>query len=116
MEAIQELIKLLSVNRFSCSKEKETQQEIAEVFNKSSIFYQREHWLDKKSVPDFFIDGIVIEVKIKGNARQIFRQCERYCNIHKVKALILVTNRSMGFPKEINGIPCYFINIGKAWL
>lgn len=103
-----DVIKILSSTRFPLEKEKETQA--------AGIVFNREYKLDPVNIPDFFIDGTAIEVKIKGNARQIYRQCERYCQFDDVKNLILVTNRSMGFPKEINGKPCYFVNLGKAWL
>jgi hypothetical protein len=103
-------------NRFPLEVEKETQAAIEQKFKDNGIEYSREHKLDQENIPDFFIDGIAIEIKIKGNAKSIYKQCERYCQFQEVKSLILVTNRSMGFPKEINGKPCYFINLGKAWL
>ncbi len=110
------LIKILSSYRFPLEKEKETQAAIEKRFEENGIQYSREHHLDPVNIPDFFIDGTAIEIKIKGNAKSIYKQCERYCQFDEVKSLILVTNRSMGFPKEINGKPCYFINLGKAWL
>lgn len=113
---MQSIIKIISSHRFPLEKEKETQASIESRFVENGISYSREHILDKNNIPDFFIDGIAIEIKIKGNAKSIYKQCERYCQFDEVKSLILATNRSMGFPKEINGKPCYFINLGKAWL
>lgn len=115
---INKILKVLYSHRFPLVIEKETQKAIEEKFSENEIPYSREHRLDEKNIPDFFIDidGIAIEVKVKGNAKQIYKQCERYCKFDAVKKLILVTNKSMGFPKEINGKDCYFIKIGKAWL
>ena len=113
---INKVLKILYSNRFPLVVEKETQAAIEQRFKENDIEYSREHKLDEKNIPDFFIDGIAIEVKIKGTAKNIYRQCERYCQFDEVRKLILVTNRSMGFPKEINGKDCYFINLGKAWL
>jgi len=113
---INKVLKILYSHRFPLVVEKETQHAIEEKFSDNDVPYSREHRLDEKNIPDFFIEGIAIEVKIKGTAKNIYRQCERYCGFDEVKKLILVTNRSMGFPKEIKGKPCYFINIGKAWL
>lgn len=48
--------------------------------------------------------------------KKIYKQCERYANFDQVKQLVLITNRSMGFPETINNKPCYVINIGRAWL
>ncbi len=113
---VEEIIQILSRCRFPVEHEKDTQEYIDMAFKRNGIDAKREYRLDEKNVPDFFLDGIAIEVKIKGNAKKIFKQCERYCNFEEVKKLILLTNRSMGFPKEINGKPCYFLNIGRAWL
>lgn len=76
----------------------------------------KEHTLDKKSRIDFMVEGVGIEVKIKGSSLGILKQCERYCEFEEVKALILVTNRSMGFPKTLNGKPCYVFALGRSWL
>lgn len=113
---INTILKTLYSHRFPLVVEKETQAAIEVKFAENGVPYSREHRLDEKNIPDFFVDGIAIEVKIKGNAKQIYKQCERYCKFDEVKKLILVTNRSMGFPKEIHGKDCYFINLGKAWL
>ena len=113
---INTILKTLYSHRFPLVVEKETQAAIEAKFAENGVPYSREHRLDEKNIPDFFVDGIAIEVKIKGNAKTIYRQCERYCQFEEVRKLILVTNRSMGFPKQINNKDCYFINLGKAWL
>lgn len=114
-DQIANIISVLSY-RFPLEKEKETQEAIEKRLVENRIDYKREYHLDSDNIPDFFIDGVAVEIKVKGNARNIYRQCERYCQFDEVKALILVTNRSMGFPPEINGKPCYVINLGRAWL
>lgn len=112
-----EIIILLRSIRFNLQDEKQTQAAIAQEFDKAGMTtYLREHRFDEKNVVDFFVCNIAIEVKIKGSRREIFRQCERYCQFEEVQKLILITNRSMGFPEEINGKSCYLLNLGKAWL
>ena len=113
---IADIIKLLSNKKFILNDEKELQKSIENIFISNNVSYEREYVLDKKNRPDFFIDGIAIEIKIKGGAKAIYKQCERYCGFEKVSSLILVTGRSMGFPSDINGKDCYLINLGKAWL
>lgn len=113
---IQSILKILSVERFSTQNEKETQSQIEDVLKRNNIDFKREHRLSPESIPDFFIDGIAIEVKIKGNAMQIYKQCERYSKFDEVKQLILITNRSMGFPAELNNKPCYVMKLGNSWL
>lgn len=111
-----EIIRILSSARLPLDDEKKLQLSIIELFDKYNIPYQREYILDSANVPDFFIDGIAIEIKIKGNAKKIYKQCERYCRFDQVKQIMVVTNRSMGFPQQISGKDCYVIKLGKSWL
>ncbi len=113
---IKHLFSILSKERIPISNEKEAQAHIANTLTSAEIKYERERAINPGDIPDFFIDGIAIEVKIKGNAMAIFKQCERYCKSEQVKQLILITNRSMGFPEKINGKSCYVLITGKAWL
>lgn len=106
----------LKSKRFTLENEKTLQREIFEILAPIHPDIIKEFVIDSKSDIDFFIDGIGIEVKIKGGKMSIYKQCERYCKDDKITSLILVTNRSMGFPKKINGKDCYYLNLGKAWL
>lgn len=110
------IIHMLSGTRFPLNAEKDLQSAIESWFRTNHVDHIREHRLDPKNILDFYINGIAIEVKIRGSSMEIYRQCARYCKFDQVKSMILVTNRSMGFPKEINGKPCYVLNLGKAWL
>ena len=100
--------------RLSVTNEKQTQSQVFQAIR--HLGFIREYHLDNKSIPDFFYHGIAIEIKVKGEKVAIYRQCQRYCEFDQVKALILITNKSMGFPEYINGKPCYFFHIGKSWL
>ncbi len=113
---VHEIVNLLSKFKFPLADEKKLQSAIQSILDKNKIKYQREYRLDNRNIPDFFIDGIAIEIKIKGGAKSIYRQCERYCSFDSVTNLILITGRSMGFPEEINGKSCYVIKLGTAWL
>lgn len=111
-----DLINTLTRSRMDLSSEKRLQSEMEIVFNNAGIKFQREHRLDKTSVVDFFIDGMAVEVKIKGSAKNIYRQLERYAAFQEVKAIVLVTRKTMGLPPDIQGKPCYVISLGAAWL
>ena len=114
---VERIIEILSNERLSLSSEKVLQEEIEAVFKINGISYTREQKLTSKDIPDFMIENsLAVEVKIKGRAKEIYRQCERYCKIETVKSLLLITNKSIGFPKEIKGTPCYVYNIGVGWL
>lgn len=111
------VIKMLSKKRFDLSNEKATQRDIEAALIEMGIAPGREYHLNDKDIPDFFLfDNTAVEVKIKGGARSIYKQCERYCQHDQVKYLLLLTNKAMGMPGQINNKPIYVINLGKAWL
>lgn len=114
----QQIIELLRRARFNLSTEALLKREMAHLMAKHlGIILAEEYSLDPKNRLDFFLSGIAIEVKInKGSAKSIYKQCERYCQFPEVQILILVTNRAMGFPPELNGKPCYIVSLGKGWL
>ena len=110
------VIQELSLCKFPLHNEKDLQEAIY----KQLIFKRfpaiREYPLDNKNILDILILNMAIEIKIHASAKSIYRQCVRYCEFERVKCLLLITNRSMGFPEQINGKPCYVLNLGKAWL
>lgn len=106
----------LEGKQFDLGSEKRLQGEILAVFIDNGIEVEPEYMLTPSDIPDFFAKGLVIEVKIKGNATAIYRQCKRYLLNEDVTGLLLVTNRSIGFPEEINGKPCFVFGLGEAWL
>lgn len=102
--------------RFGLATEAELQHQIETVLTQHQIPFLRELRLDVKSRIDFFCSGLGIEVKIKGSATEIFRQCERYCQSCMIDSLILVTNKAQGMPTVINRKPIQILSLGKAWL
>ena len=117
MQQVEDIHKILSKVRFSLENEKETQMQIEQTLGKNNVANKREFELDENSVIDFMIPGgIGIEVKIKGQKKAIYKQCERYCSFESITSLILVTSRSLGMLREINNKPVYVINISRAWL
>eukprot|EP01037_Dinobryon_pediforme_P011468 gene11468-11562_t len=72
------LIKMRLKNaRFILTDEKKLQAQIMERLE-GYMDIEREYRLSPKDVIDFFGNGIGIEVKIKGSAKEIYRQLERY--------------------------------------
>ncbi len=117
-EHIQSIMMAIKGKRFNLQDEKELQVQMHGHLNTLAMPVEREYHLDVKNIPDFFFPnhGIAVEVKIKGSARQIYAQCERYAGFAEVQTIILITNRSMGFPDQIKGKSCFFIKLGNAWL
>ncbi len=111
------VIKILNTRRFDLAREKRTQADIEALLLSAGVEFVREFRFNDENIIDFIIDGeIGLEVKLKAPKRLIYDQCERYTSFLKLSSLILVTNTMMGFPKELNGKPCYLYNLGKAWL
>ena len=101
---------------YNLADEKDVQSQIEK--NLKGLDFTREYRLSKEDIVDFLRvdDGIAIEVKIKGQATAIFRKCKKYCSYDKVKVFILVTSKSMGFPQDIEGKPCYYISLSRGML
>lgn len=115
---IEKIINLIRRARLPLSKEKDLQFEMYKMFCEQGYLISREYRLDEKSIVDFFEPkfGIAIEVKIKGKAKDIFRQLERYAQSHEVHSIILVTRKAMGLPQEIRGKSIYYVSLGTGWL
>lgn len=112
---IQQILLPLSKARFNLAWEKQFQDEVEQVLKDIAVPFNREYKLKPGQRIDFLVNGSIgIECKIKGNAKQIYRQCRDYCENDIIKEFIILTNRSMGFPKELHGKPCYMIKMGKA--
>lgn len=115
-QVIMRIIQLVEQSRCSLQDEKRTQVDLAKVFAAGGIEASREHRLSAGDIPDFFVDGVVVEVKIKGQRTAIYRQIERYCGYPEVKGVVLVTCKSIHLPVAINGLPARVASLSKAWL
>jgi hypothetical protein len=67
--------------------------------------------------PDFLVDGVAVELKVKGSAADLERQVTRYLGHDEVAAALVVTNRARhrGLPGEINGKPVWVVWITGAF-
>jgi len=111
-----QIVSILSSVRIPLHSESIAQATIAGVLGMAKITWDREVKLDSKNRIDLMVGDIGIEVKLKGNAKSIYKQCERYCQFERVQNLILVTNRTIGFPPTINNKPCFLVILGRSWL
>jgi hypothetical protein len=113
---IEKIIEILTSYQFSLTSEKRLQVEIEEIFLNEGINFIKEYSLGNLGIIDFIVEDIGIEVKVKGNPKSIYRQCEDYCQHDDIKKLLLVTNKSMGMPEEINNKLIFVVNLGLAHL
>lgn len=116
----EELCAVLSTGRFNLHWEKDTQDDIERHLGRHMgirpIPISREHRLGRGDIPDFFIDGVVIEVKLRAPRRRILDQLLRYAAHDEVREIILMTNTAIDLPATIGGKPAYCISLGAAWL
>ncbi|TAJ46053.1 MAG: hypothetical protein EPO54_06225 [Brevundimonas sp.] len=119
---VQALMDCLSTGRFDLDDEKACQAQIGQWLTDHLSADLRtelmaEHRLSSRDIPDFFILGIVIEVKMnRSREADVLRQLSRYADHPEVLELILLTNRAVRAPATINGKPLRVISLGRAWL
>ncbi len=118
LEKVRVIFSLLDKKQYSLHSEKFVQTEIYNILRDHSSFsVKREYRLSNKHIIDFIIDdGIGVEVKVKGSAVSILKQCESYCGYDDIHTLILITSKSMGFPCSIKTKPCYYFSLSRAML
>lgn len=110
------VLTLLRGVRFPLSDEKRLQADMAQWLSEHGVPVEREVRLGGSDIIDMMVGGLGIEVKIKGSARSIYRQCKRYCLHERVQGLLLATSVAMGMPAEISGRPVFLHSFGRAWL
>lgn len=71
------------------SNEDALQQRLAQVLEQHGFAYTREYALDARNRFDFWLDGIVLEVKVDGSLSSALHQVDRYINLPDVKGVIL---------------------------
>lgn len=113
---ISALLTGLKNQRFDLGSEKRLQAELTARFTTLGLDFSAEYRLDPASIIDFKIGSIGVEVKIKGTAKDIYRQCARYCTHESISQLVLLTNKIIALPPTINGKPTLVFNLGRAWL
>ena len=95
------------------------QEKIRQCLDNHRIGYQKEHRLGPRSRVDFLVSGgCAIEVKrglAKPNQTRVLSQLTRYAEFEEVNAIILVVDRNIHLPSEINGKRCVSFGLHKQW-
>ncbi len=110
----QAILDALGAHRFPCGTEAAMQVGVAGVFEKVGIAFAREHRFSAEDRVDFFVDGVAVELKIKGSVTDILRQLHRYAQHESVREVLLVTTRNLhrDMPPEMNGKPVRVLVVG----
>ncbi len=80
----------------------------------NDVAFEREHRLSASDRPDFFIDGVAIEVKVVGSVPVVTRQLQRYARHESVSDVLLVTAKRAHMQCEgsLQGKPVKVVVIG----
>lgn len=120
MEKIIQALSKLRIN--PVNEEYDLQAEIAKALRDAHISYSKEYKLGKRNRVDFLTGsafdsaGVVIEVKKgKPNKAQVIGQLKRYAGFYEVKGIVLVVEKNLDIPREINGKPCISFGLNKLW-
>lgn len=116
MTTAADIVALVHTRRWPLASEKALQAKLADELAHAGIPAEREVDLGDGDIIDFMIGGIGLELKLKGQRRAIFRQCERYCGHDRVVTLVLATNAAMGLPATIAGKPVHVASLSRGWL
>lgn len=102
---------------FSCTSEKELQDELANVLLFAGYALTREVELAPGDRIDFLVDTVGVELKVDGATAAVLRQLHRYLQSDKVTSIILVTTkmRHQTLPGELNGKQVAVMHVG-AWM
>jgi hypothetical protein len=107
----------LKIYQWNLYDEKTLQEQLDEIILKD-LGFVREYKLDSRSIIDFYHEelNLGIEIKIKGQVTNIFRQCKRYAKNEKIETLVLITSIAMNLPETIENKKSYVLRIGSSWL
>lgn len=101
---------LLGGYRYRFVSEVELQDGIAQVLLAAQVSFDREVTLPRtegirmvaglNDRPDFIVDGIAVEVKIKGSLSALLRQMSRYADHPDIRGVLAI-----GTPRWLEGVP-----------
>ncbi|MBA1305888.1 hypothetical protein [Stutzerimonas stutzeri] len=106
-EALQAQMRLAHLSNTLCryryryGNEEQLHVAIGAVLDQAGLPFINEYNLDIKNRADFWLDGLVIEVKVDGSLSAALRQCDRYLKLPHVTGLVLAsTQRWASYPLE----------------
>ena len=117
MENISHILSALSTVRISRRMDEEfIHHKIMDAFDNYRIKYEHEYKLISHKRFDFWLYGIILEVKKKKPSKiTLLNQLNRYTKPDEVKAVIVVLEESMDLPKYLNNKPIFVISLNANW-
>ena len=89
---------------------------LCQVLMEAGIEHRREYTFGPRCRADIWVQGIAIEVKKQRPARAaLLAQVQRYSDQSDLSGLIVVLEKSIHLPKEINGKPVAVLSLNSLW-
>jgi hypothetical protein len=85
------LARLLHGFAYRFANEAQLQEAVAGVLTDAGYTFERECVLDDKNRADFYLQGLVIELKVDGALSSALRQIDRYSHLDNVDAVLLAS-------------------------
>lgn len=101
-KAVEEQMQLQAIGRllagfgYRYGSEVQLHEALATVLAQAGHAPVREYRLDANNRADFWLDGLVIEVKVAGSLADALRQVGRYISLPQVRGVLLVTTERWG--------------------
>lgn len=93
---LQAIGRLLAGFGYRYGSEVQLHQALASVLGQAGHEHVREYRMDANNRADFWLDGLVIEVKVAGSLADALRQVGRYINLPQVRGVLLATTERWG--------------------
>ncbi len=117
METIEEVVKVLRGVRISRRMDEDgIHVEIMAAFDRNHIVYEHEYKLIAHKRFDFWLDGIVVEVKKRKPSKiSLLNQLNRYTMEPGIRAIIVVMEEAMVLPRVLNQKPIRIVSLNANW-
>ena len=117
MEDVKHILFALSTVRISRIMDEDfIHHKIMNAFDEHMIRYEHEYKMISHIRFDFWLDGIILEVKKKKPSKiTLLNQLNRYTKPEEVKAIIVVLEESMDLPKYLNNKPIFVVSLNANW-
>lgn len=115
-EITQILDVLSTIHVSNTTNETQIHNEIKKTFQDRGIKFIHEYKILTRKRFDFWINGIVLEVKKRKPTKiSLLNQLDRYTKVPEVKAIIVVLEKSIDLPKELNEKPIFVKSLNQNW-
>lgn len=117
MENISHILAALQTVKIGSRLDEEAiHRRIMDAFDSHGIRYEHEYKLVSHKRFDFWLDGIILEVKKEKPSKiTLLNQLNRYTKPDEVKAVIVVLEQSMDLPKYLNKKPIFVVSLNANW-